>query len=54
MQSVSRNQQNAGENITESEKGRHFDVWPQITFKGQRSRSNPESFEVEYLKNGAG
>ena len=26
--------------------------WPQMTFRGQRSRSNPKNFEVEYLKNG--
>ena len=24
--------------------------WPQITFEGQRSRSNPKNFEVEYLE----
>ena len=32
-----------GENI--------FDLM-QVTFKGQRSRSNPKNFEVEYLENG--
>ena len=26
--------------------------WPQMTFRGQRSRSNPKNFEVEYLENG--
>ena len=25
---------------------------PLVTSKGQRSRSNPENFEVEYLENG--
>ena len=25
---------------------------PQMTFRGQRSRSNPKNFEVEYLENG--
>ena len=25
---------------------------PQMTTKGQRSRSNPNNFEVEYLENG--
>ena len=27
-------------------------VWPQVTPKGQRSRSNRKNFEVEYLENG--
>ena len=26
--------------------------WPEMTFRGQRSRSNPKNFEVEYLKKG--
>ena len=26
--------------------------WIQVTPKGQRSRSNPKNFEVEYLENG--
>ena len=26
--------------------------WPQMTFRGQKSMSNPKNFEVEYLKNG--
>ena len=26
--------------------------WPQMTIRGQRSRSNHKNFEVEYLKNG--
>ena len=26
--------------------------WPQVTSEGQRSRSNPKNFEVEYLENG--
>ena len=26
--------------------------WPQLTFRGQRSRSNPKKFEIKYLKNG--
>ena len=25
---------------------------PQLPFKGQRSMSNPKTFEVEYLENG--
>ena len=25
---------------------------PQVTPKGQRSRSNPKNFDVEYLENG--
>ena len=30
----------------------HEKLSPQMTFSGQRSRSNPENFEVEYLENG--
>ena len=26
--------------------------WPQVSLKGQRSRSNPKNFDVEYLENG--
>ena len=26
--------------------------WPQVSFKSQRSISNPKKFDVKYLKNG--
>ena len=29
-------------------------IWHQMTFNGQRSRSNPEKLEVEYLENSTG
>ena len=30
-----------------------YDIfWPQMSLRCQRSRSNPENFEVEYLENG--
>ena len=27
-------------------------ILPQMTFRGQRSRSNPKNVEVEYIENG--